>query len=81
MGVLKISDSSISKYFKFLKNLDDHSKTKLIDKLKDSIKTKEKSERNISHLYGKWDDAKSAEDLINEIKNSRLERTSTQSFE
>ena len=81
MGVLKISDSSLSKYFKFLKNLDDHSKTKLIGKLKDSIKTKKNSERSISHLYGKWEDDKSAEELISEIRNSRLEKSSIENFE
>lgn len=81
MGVLKISDRSLSKYFKFLKNLDDHSKTKLIDKLKDSIKAKDKAKSNLQHLYGKWEDDKSAEELVAEIRNARVEGTSRENFE
>ena len=57
-------------YFLLLKNLDDDVKLDLISRLSDSIRKKH-SEDKLRSLFGKLDTEKSAEELINEIREAR----------
>ncbi|MEQ8582365.1 MAG: hypothetical protein RIC30_01985 [Marinoscillum sp.] len=81
MATLKISDKSISRYFGFLKNMDTQSKKKLIIQLTDSIESKETTKKGIDHLFGAWEDTKTAEEMISEIRGSRTQNREIEGFE
>ncbi|MDP1623313.1 MAG: hypothetical protein Q8M08_13350 [Bacteroidales bacterium] len=64
----------MDKYFGILKNLDINSKKKLIIKLTESIQTKTKVTYSIDELYGVWQDSRKADDIIDYIESSRVNK-------
>ena len=81
MATLKINDKSISRYFGFLKNMDTQSKKKLIIQLTDSIEPTKKPKKGIDHLFGAWEDTRTTEEMISEIRQSRTQNPEIESFE
>ena len=67
-----MSDKSIDTHFDFLKNLDTGIKKHLIEMLWSSL-NKEAKQKGVAHLYGAWDDDRSTELIINEIRGSRVD--------
>lgn len=64
----------VDDYFSALKNLNDLQKLELISKLTDSIKYSKLGSNNdvsLHSLYGSWASEKSADELIEEIKDAR----------
>lgn len=74
MGGLVLNSSTLDKYFGILKNLDINSKKKLIIKLTESIQTKTKVTYSIDELYGVWQDSRKADDIIDYIESSRVNK-------
>ena len=64
----------IDKYFGFFTKLDNISKKRLIVKLTESIEVKEKKHFDLKNLYGAWEDTRTSEGIINEIRNSSVEK-------
>ncbi len=81
MSAIRLNEESINKYFNFLKNLDIQSKKQLIINLTASIESKKSKESKISSLYGAWEDEKSAEEIIKEIRDSRVQSREIEDFE
>lgn len=81
MGTLKINDKSIALYFGFLKNMDTQSKKSLIIQLTDSIESKSETKKGIDHLFGAWEDTRTAEEMISEIRQSRTQTREIEGFE
>jgi hypothetical protein len=77
---LAISDKTIDKYFGFLRRLDNKSKKRLIIKLTESIEIKDTFHFEISSLYGAWEDSRDSDEIIREIRNSRIEKNNLESF-
>lgn len=73
---LALKDTTIDKYFSFLKGLDNTSKKRLVMMLTESIEVKEKKKLDLTSLYGAWEDSRSSDEIINDIKNARVEKTS-----
>lgn len=77
--------SLIDSYWSLLKDLSADIKLKLIARLSSSIvedKAKEECNDLADKFYGAWKEDKSAEELINEIRNSRVVGTrQLESFE
>jgi hypothetical protein len=71
---LVLKETTIDKYFSFLTKLDNVTKKRLIVKLTESIEVKEKKYFDLSSLYGAWEDTRSSDEIINDIKNSRMEK-------
>jgi hypothetical protein len=69
-----LTNSTIDKYFGFLTKLDIVSKKKLIVKLTESIEINEPNEFDASSLYGAWEDSRSSDEIIKEIKESRVNK-------
>ncbi len=67
-----ITNSTIDKYFRFLFRLDNNSKKRLIIKLTESIETVDKNSFNLKNLYGAWEDSKDSDEIIKEIRESRV---------
>lgn len=71
---LALKNTTIDKYFGFLSKLDNVSKKRLIVKLTESIEVKEKKNFDLASLYGAWEDTRSSDEIISDIKNSRVEK-------
>jgi hypothetical protein len=71
---IALKNTTIDKYFSFLTNLDNISKKRLIVKLTESIEVKEKKHLDLKNLYGAWEDTRTSEGIINEIRNSSVEK-------
>jgi len=74
---LALNNTTIDKYFGFLKRLDNMTKKRLIIKLTESIEVKEKKHFDLASLYGAWEDSRSSDEIINDIKTSRVEKKDT----
>lgn len=71
---LALKNTTIDKYFGFLKKLDNVSKKRLIIKLTESIEVKEKKHFDLTSLHGAWEDSRNSDEIISDIKNSRVEK-------
>lgn len=71
---LALTNKTIDKYFGFLSRLDNGSKKKLIIKLTESIEDKEKSNVSLKDLSGAWEDSRDSDEIIKEIRNSRVNK-------
>lgn len=71
---LALTNTTIDKYFGFLKKFDNGSKKKLIIKLIESIEEKEKKTVSLKDLSGAWEDSRDSDEIIREIRNSRVEK-------
>ncbi len=69
-----LTNSVIDKYFGFLSKLDNVSKKRLIIKLNESIEDKDKEKLNLKTLYGAWIDSRSSDEIISEIRESRVDK-------
>ncbi len=68
-------------YFDFLKNLNSDSKLDLISKLSQSLKEKETvPEISLESLFGAYKSEESAEDIIAELRESRVFNRKIESF-
>ncbi|WP_445735899.1 hypothetical protein [Mariniflexile sp.] len=80
MGSLTISNKILDKYFGYLKNLDNNAKKNLIIKLTKSIETKSKKSFDIKSVFGAWEDDRTSDEIISEIKSSRVEKRNNPSL-
>jgi hypothetical protein len=71
---MALTNNTIDKYFGFLTKLDNVSKKKLIVKLTESIEDKEENDFELASLYGSWEDSRSSDDIIKEIRDSRIDK-------
>tara|TARA_R110002033_G_scaffold1394_7_gene12359 strand:- start:5679 stop:5924 length:246 start_codon:yes stop_codon:yes gene_type:complete len=81
MGNLAISNKILDKYFGYLKNLDNTAKKNLIIKLTKSLETKSDKTFDIKSIFGAWEDDRTSDEIISEIKSSRVEKRNTASLE
>ena len=80
MSHLTISSKMLDKYFGYLKNLDTKTKKRLITKLRASMENKPKNIANPEDLFGAWIDKRSSDEIILDIRNSRVEKLNTENF-
>lgn len=81
MGGLTISNKMLDKYFGYLKYLDDKAKKSLILRHTKSMNKKPKNNFDLNDFFGAWEDDKDTDEIISEIKSSRIEKLNTESFE
>ncbi|CAN5619656.1 hypothetical protein BH11BAC3_BH11BAC3_01740 [soil metagenome] len=68
-------------YFDFLKNLNSNSKLDLISKLSQSLKESDKNqEASLQSLFGAYKSVETAEEIIAEIRESRVFNRNTESL-
>lgn len=81
MSTIEHNTTIIDGYVGLLENLSTSNKLDLIAKLSESVKsdlTKRKS--SFKKAFGAFESGKSAEEIINEIRNSRVFNRQTESF-
>lgn len=72
MANLTLNNNALEKYFNLLKGLDNISKKKLIIKLAESLEVKVENV-DLNTLFGAWEDDKDSDEIIKEIRVSRVE--------
>lgn len=77
---LALTDNTIDKYFKVLSKLDNVSKKKLILKLRESISKENFEDSDLKSMYGAWIDDKSSDEIIKEIRDSRINKHEIEEF-
>lgn len=80
MASLTLNNKTLEKYFALLKDLDNLSKKKLIIKLTESLEIKEEKV-DLRSLFGAWEDDKDSDEIIKEIRESRVEKAEDLGFE
>lgn len=80
MGSLTLSNKVLDKYFAFLTRFDNQTKKKLIIKLTDSIETPPVRKFDLSALFGAWEDHRSSDEIIEDIRQSRVENRNIETF-
>jgi len=80
MANLTLNNKTLEKYFSLLKGLDNVSKKKLIIKLTESLDKKEEKV-DLLTLFGAWEDDKDSDEIIKEIRESRIDKEENPSFE
>ncbi|MDO9551413.1 hypothetical protein [Rhodonellum sp.] len=80
MANLTLNNKTLEKYFGLLKGLDNLSKKKLIIKLTESLDIEEEKV-DLRSIFGAWEDDKDSDEIIKEIRESRIERTENPGFE
>ncbi len=70
---LTITNKVFDRYFDYLIKFDNQTKKKLIIKLTNSLEFKQKQTFDIKSLFGAWKDDRSTQEIIDEIRNSRIE--------
>lgn len=71
---LALTNNTIDKYFGFLSRLDNSSKKRLIIKLTESIEENQELKISLKDLSGAWEDSRDSDEIINEIRNSRVDK-------
>jgi hypothetical protein len=77
---LVLTNTTINKYFGFLTRLDNKSKKKIITMLTESIEIEGKDEFNLRDLFGAWEDSRDSDEIIKEIRESRIEKKNNAEF-
>lgn len=77
MASLSISNKMVERYFGYLRHLDTNAKKKLISKLTESLEAKSEKNFDIESVFGAWEDNRTSDEIIREIKSSRVEKKNT----
>jgi hypothetical protein len=77
---LAFENKKVNSYFRLMKNWDTESKKDLIIKLTKSINDKSENKHDFSSCFGAWEDERSADEIINEIRNDRVNKHDIEEF-
>ena len=80
MGNISINNKALDKYFGLLNRLDNSTKKKLIIRLTESLEF-EKKETDLKSLFGAWEDSRDADEIIKEIRDSRVNKREIESLD
>jgi len=80
MASISITNKTLDKYFAFLSKFDTNSKKRLIIKLTESIESKEDNSFDLKSLFGAWEDSRDSDEIIKEIRDSRVNSKDIESF-
>ncbi len=80
MTTLTVNNKILKKYLSLLEGLDKTSKKTIIEKLSKSLE-ENVVKKDLESLFGAWEDEKSSDEIIKEIRDSRVEKSENLSFE
>ena len=70
----------VNSYFRLMRNWDNEAKKELIIKLASSIDDKPKDKYDFSSCFGAWEDERSAEEIMMEIRSDRVNKNEIEEF-
>ena len=74
MPGIAMTNKTLDRYFGQLSKLDNSSKKRLIIKLTESIETEDIKSFDLTNIYGAWEDSRDSDEIIREIRNSRVNK-------
>ena len=77
---LVFENKKVNSYFRLMKNWDNESKKDLIIKLTKSIDNESEDKHDFSSCFGAWDDDRSADEIIDDIRNDRVNNRDIEEF-
>ena len=77
---MSMSNKALDKYFGLLSRLDNSTKKRLIIKLTESLEL-EKEKSDLKSLFGAWEDSRESDEIIKEIRESRVNKMESEGFE
>ena len=77
---LTTDNKLVDSYFRFMRNWDNETKKNLIIKLTQSIDTKDKTRRDFSSCFGAWEDNRTADEIIEDLKADRVNNAEIEDF-
>jgi hypothetical protein len=80
MGNISINNKALDKYFGLLSRLDNSAKKRLIIKLTESLEFETKKS-DLKSLFGAWEDSRDSDEIIKEIRESRVNKREIEGFE
>lgn len=75
-----VANRIVDNYFRLMKDWDTDSKKNLILKLTSSINLKSKDKFDFSSCFGAWEDSRSAEEIVNELRTDRVNHKEIEEF-
>jgi hypothetical protein len=82
MATITLDNSSLKKYIDLLRKLDVRSRKKIVSELTDSLNGSEdeKKDNDLLSLFGSWKDDRDSDEIIKDIRNSRVDNRDIESF-
>jgi hypothetical protein len=80
MTGIAVSNTTIDKHFRYLLNLDNASKKRLIRKLSESLSYSRNEDFDMKSIFGSWDDDRDSDEIIKEIRDSRINYNDIENF-
>jgi len=74
------SNRMVDNFLKYMRNWETDSKIELINKLKESIKVEPKANSDFSSCFGLWNDTRSPEEIVAEIRADRVNQEDIEGF-
>ena len=75
-----VNNKRVDNYFSFLKHWDTESKKNLIIRLTKSIDNKSKDKYDFSSCFGLWDDKRTADEIIDDLRSDRVDNCEMEEF-
>ncbi|MFV0554756.1 MAG: hypothetical protein ACK5LR_08635 [Mangrovibacterium sp.] len=72
---LALTNNTVEGYFRLLSRLDNASKKKLAVRLIESIQVEKEKDADVRNLAGAWEDDRDSDEIIQQIRNSRIEKS------
>jgi hypothetical protein len=67
-----VTNRIVENYFRIINSWDSVAKNQLIHKLKEKVESNSNDKSDFSLCFGSWDDNRSADEIINELINDRI---------
>lgn len=80
MGNISMNNKVLDKYCRLLSRLDNSAQKRLIIKLTESLEFDTK-QSDLKSLFGAWEDSRDSDEIIKEIRESRVNKRVTDGFE
>jgi hypothetical protein len=74
------ANNIVDNYFRFINDWDIESKKELIKKITDSLYIKNNDKSDFSSCFGAWSDNRTADEIINEIYDNRVNHKEIEVF-
>jgi hypothetical protein len=76
-----VTNRMVDSYFRVMRNWNTDAKKDLIIKLTASIDSKTNDDHDFSSCFGAWEDERTADEIINELKADRVNSKEIEPFE
>ena len=75
-----VNTRMVDSYFRYMRNWDVNTKKDIIIKLTASIDSQGNDKNDFSSCYGAWEDSRTADEIINELRTDRVNNREIEEF-